>query len=465
MIDPALDGDAVRGALETELRKLRKINRVLMDRVERDMDAHGGNAYGMFRTAITLETQIRTRTAELTALTRQLSHEVFERRQAEAALLAAKAEAERANLGKTRFLAAATHDLYQPLNAARLFLGALGVENGAGKRRDLVERIDSALDTVDELLAALVDMSKLDSGAWPVAIHTVAIGPMLARLAAEYRPQAQSHGLDLRVVPSTALIRTDRALFERVLRNLLSNAIRYTAEGRVLAGCRRRAGSLRVEVWDTGVGIPDFMHRKIFEEFERLENAPRRSGAGLGLGLGLAIVDRIARLLDLGVDVTSSLGSGSCFSVTVPLSTERGGDDPAVLDPADVRSLAGSTIVVIDNDPSALEAARVLLEAWGCTVIGAAGWRQASAWLDAADEMPDLIVADYHLDAGTDGPEAIEALRERYGRGIPACVMSGDRSAATRLTLKASGYPLLAKPVSAARLRAMVSYLVRPPGT
>lgn len=193
---------------DAELRKLRKINRVLMDRVERDMDVHGNNAYSLFRTAITLETEVSERTAELATLTHQLMQEISRRRQIEKALTLAKAEAEDANLGKTRFLAAATHDLYQPLNAARLFLGALADEAATARAHDLLGQVDAALDSVDELLGALLDISKLDSGAWPVTLANVAIGPMLARMAEEYLPQAQAAGLDLRAVPSSAVVHT-----------------------------------------------------------------------------------------------------------------------------------------------------------------------------------------------------------------------------------------------------------------
>ncbi|PPQ27330.1 ATP-binding response regulator [Rhodopila globiformis] len=447
---------------EAELRKLRKINRVLMDRVERDMDAQGGDAYSLFRTAITLEARVSERTTELTKLTHQLMHEISERRQVEKALLAAKAEAEQANLGKTRFLAAAMHDLCQPLNAARLFLGALADEVASDRHRDLLGRIDSALDTVDELLGTLLDISKLDSGVWPVTLGNVASGPILARLAEEYRPQAHAAGLDLRVVACGAIVHTDQHLFERILRNLISNAIRYTAEGRVLIGCRRQGTRLAVQVWDTGVGIPSQMQRQIFEEFQRLGNAPRREGKGLGLGL--AIVDRIARLLDLGIEVKSQVGRGSCFSVMVPIGTAANGPDWA---PPDRRieppGLDGKTIVVIDNDEIAIDGMRAVLNGWGCRLVGAASSQDAEERLAADALVPDLVVADYHLDHGTYGTDVITALRSRYGNDLPALVVSGDRSTQLRGSLKASGYAFLAKPVSPARLRAMMSYLVSPP--
>ena len=452
--------DTPRAELEAELRKLRKINRVLMDRVERDVDAQGSNAYALFRTAVTLEAKVSERTAELAKLTHQMLHEISQRRLAERALLAAKAEAEGANHSKTRFLAAASHDLHQPLNAARLFLGALADEIVTERARDLLGRVDAALDTVDDLLSALLDISRLDAGAWPVNLAPVPVWPVLARLLEEYGPQAQAVGIDLRVVPCSAVLHTDRGLLERVLRNLISNAIRYTAAGRVLVGCRRRGTHVRVEVWDTGVGIPTDRRGRIFEEFHRLGNAPRNDGKGLGLGL--AIVDRIARLLDLGLDVGSEIGRGSCFSVLVPRG-EAGGamEEPAPVDLAPLDSLAGRRVLMIENDDSAVEGMRALLETWGCGLVAGASVAAALARLAPGAAPPDVLIVDYHLDDGALGVDAVGELRAHFGAGLPAMVISSDRSAETRARLKAEGLPFLPKPTSPARLRAMMSYLLR----
>lgn len=445
---------------EVELRKLRKINRVLMDRIERDMDAQAGNAYSLFRTAITLDAKVSERTAELNRLTHQLMQEISQRRQAERALLAAKAEAEQANLGKTRFLAAASHDLHQPLNAARLFLGALADEVCSERGQELLGRVDAALDTVDDLLCALLDISKLDAGAWPVSLDDVALAPLLLRLGAEYGPQAQAVGLALRVVPCDAVVFTDRHLFERLLRNLISNAIRYTAAGRVLVGCRRRADHVRVEVWDTGVGIPESKRRLIFQEFQRLGNTPRKESKGLGLGL--TIVERIARLLDLRIGLDSRVGSGSCFSVSVPYGTTlpaaRPPDAPVEAVPAG--NLAGRCIVVIENDTEVLEGMQALLGSWQCRLIGARSVSDVPAALASAGLVPDLLVVDYHLDDGANGVEAIATLRAQFGERLPALVISSDHTAELRSQLKASGHAFLAKPIGPARLRAMMSYLL-----
>ena len=239
-IADAAVAEARLAVVEAENRKLRKINQVLMDRVERAFDTQADNAFSLFQTAITLESKVSQRTAELSTLTQTLRREIFERREAEAALRIAKAEAEQANLSKTRFLLAASHDLHQPLNAARLFLGALADEVSGERPRELVERIEAALELVDDLLSALLDISRLDAGVWPVQPELFPLAPLLARLAREYRPQAQALGLAMRVVPSSLVVHTDRRLLERVMRNLISNAIRYTGSGRILVGCRRR---------------------------------------------------------------------------------------------------------------------------------------------------------------------------------------------------------------------------------
>lgn len=447
-------------ALENENRKLRKINEVLMHRVERDVDAQSGDAYSLFRTAITLEARVGERTAELTKLTHQLMHEVSQRRQAEKALLAAKAEAEQANIGKTRFLAAASHDLHQPLNAARLFLGALaGVVRGQ-RGQDLIERVDAALDTFEDLLGVLLDISKLDAGAWPVSQTNVPMAPLLARLEEEYRPQAAAVGLDLRVVPCHAVIYTDRTLFERVLRNLLSNAIRYTATGRILLGCRRRGGRLRVDVIDTGIGIPEERRSQIFEEFHRLGNAPRNDGKGLGLGL--AIVDRVARLLGLDVEVQSEVGAGSRFSVSAPLGTLTPlvACAESVAEGGQALAFAGKCVLVIENDADGLDGLRALLESWGCRMLAAESLATAEAALARSGCAPDLLIVDYHLDDGATGLDVIAALRDGARVTAPVLMISSDRSAELRGRMKQLGHPFLPKPANPARLRAMASWLL-----
>jgi signal transduction histidine kinase len=467
---PEAAGDAARAdLLEAENRKLRKINRVLMDRVERALDTPTGNAFSLFQLAITLESKVGQRTVELSTLAQTLRHEISERREAEAALSIAKAEAEQANLSKTRFLLAASHDLHQPLNAARLFLGALADELSGERPRELVERIEAALDSVDDLLSALLDISRLDAGVWPVHPESFPLAPLLARLAREYLPQAQALGLAMRVVPSSLVVHTDRRLLERVMRNLISNAIRYTASGRILVGCRRRGADICLEVADTGIGIPDEKRQLIFEEFRQLGNNPRRDDKGVGLGL--AIVDRIVRLLGLSIAVQSRPGRGSRFAVRVPLGV-AGAEDPAT--PAAPPLLAGNllasnlggrVVVVVDNDEAVQAAMATLLQGWGCTLAIAASAAEAIERLDALGRPPDLIVADYHLDGrhldgGNLGTAAIDSLRRRFGAAVPALVISSNRSETLEADIRALGHGFLGKPVAPAKLRAMLSYLL-----
>ncbi|MBV8092358.1 MAG: response regulator [Acetobacteraceae bacterium] len=448
--------------LEEENRKLRRINKVLMDRMERDADAQRGNAYSLFQTAITLESKVAERTTELTRLTHRLMHEISERRAAEEALKVAKAEAEQANLSKTKFLAAASHDLHQPLNAARLFLGALTDEVRSDRALELIARADAAMETVGELLSALLDISKLDAGVWPVKRSDFAIGPLLERLGQEYRPQAEALGLELRIVPSSALGYTDRHLLERILRNLISNAIRYTESGRILIGCRRQQGGFRIGVWDTGIGIAEADRARIFEEFQRLGNEPRRQEKGLGLGL--AMVGRIATLLDLQLGVRSRLGHGSSFAVGVPRGSETAATAtthtaPPLLSPA---SLAGRNIVIIENDEQIREALCTLLESWGCTVSAAPSSLAALAEVRGLARFPDLIIADYRLDHEL-GTEAIHRFRAEFGSLLPALVISSDRSQELKAEAESLGFGFLPKPTPPAKMRAMVSFLLRRP--
>jgi signal transduction histidine kinase/CheY-like chemotaxis protein len=449
--------EPTRDALENDIRKLRKINKVLMDRVERNMDSQSGNAFSLFQTAITLEGQVSERTDELTRLTQRLMHEIAQRRETEKALLLAKAEAEQANLAKTLFLAAASHDLHQPLNAARLFLGTLANEVSPGRPRELVRRVENALEGVTELIDTLLDISKLDSGAWEVRPTSFSVGPLLAHLAEEYGPQAASCGLTMHVVSSTAFVQTDRALFQRALANLISNAIRYTKAGRILIGCRRRSETISVEVWDTGIGIPEAMRPYIFEEFRQVGTPPR--GQEKGVGLGLAIVERIGRLLALQIDVRSQVGHGSCFALRVP----RGNADRAApeqritLGPVLGRAFAGLCVICVDPDPKTREALATLLSSWGCQISAAADLEAALAGLAC---RPDLILADYHLEGDISGTDAVESLRQAFGRTLPAIVVCRDRTALRREAIEARGCNFLAKPIQPARLRAMMGHVL-----
>jgi two-component system, sensor histidine kinase len=454
---PAPTGGGVEegGQLRGEIDKLRKINRVLMDRVENDMSAKGRNAFTLFQAAITLENRVVERTAELTHLTQQLLQQISERSAAEKALQLAKSEAEKANFSKTRFLAAASHDLHQPLNVARLFLGMLA-DHVEARGREFVDGIQAALDTVDELLRALLDISRLDAGVWPVEMTSFRLQPLLDRLRQDYQPQAEAVGLRLRVAPSGAVIHADRAMLERVLRNLVSNALRYTAQGSILIGCRKCGGEIAIEVRDTGIGIAEDHLEMIFEEFKQVGPCPREQERGLGLGL--AISERIARLIDAKIEVASTLGGGSTFTLRVKAS-DAPAPPPGEERAADPAALAGLCIVVIDNDPQVRNALQSLLRSWNCIPIAAPSAKEAIRELRAARKIPQIIIADYRLDGDALGTDAVAALRETFEEGAAALIISSDPSEELKGFLKRRGLSFLAKPVAPMKLRALLTSL------
>ena len=309
---------------------------------------------------------MRERTTELTRLNTELGR--------------AKADAEEANISKTRFLAAASHDILQPLNAARLYVTSLVERQGSGEDARLVTNVDASLEAVEEILGALLDISRLDTGAMKAEIVTFRIDELLRQLEVEFAPLAREKGLKLVFVPSSLTVRSDRRLLRRLLQNLVSNAIKYTPKGRVLIGCRRRRGKLRIDVYDTGLGIPQSKKRAVFREFHRLDEGAK---VARGLGLGLSIVERIARVLGHKIDLRSTVGRGSHFSVEVPLSAavplsapQRGATG------VDRTQLLGTVVLCIDNEPAVLDGMQTLLGGWGCLVITAPDLASAIAAVD-----------------------------------------------------------------------------------
>jgi two-component system, sensor histidine kinase len=437
--------------------KLQKIVRVLVDRVERDMDSQG-SAFGLFQTAVVLEHKVRERTAELLKLNTQLMHEIGERRRAEEAARAAKAEAEQANLSKTKFLAAASHDLYQPLHAARLFLAALANGRLAPQQLDQVSRIGAALGAVDSLLNALLEISKLDAGVWLAQPSDFALGPLLERLAVEC--SAHAHHVKLKVATSSAVVRTDSQLLERTLRNFICNALRYTEKGKVLIGCRRRRDGVAIEIWDTGIGIPADELQRIFQEFYRRDAG--REGIGKGLGLGLAVVERIAKLLGHKIEVESEVGRGSKFAIVVPYGdrklSRRSGKRQ--FDTARYGGIAGKAIVVIDGDRADLDVIESAVRSWDCVPVVAANTSEARLKLAVMGIQPDLVIADYGPAGDPSGPAAVKALRAEFGVRIPGLLISGEIGPEARRAAKAAGCKFLPKPTKPAKLRAIVGHLL-----
>ncbi len=308
-----------------------------------------------------------------------------------------------------------------------------------------------SLEAVEEILGALLDISRLDAGATRPEISDVPVADLMRMLEVEFKPLAGSKGLELRFVPTKLAIRTDRRLMRRLLQNLVSNAIKYTLRGKVLVGCRRVPNALRIEVWDTGLGIPADRQRAVFEEFQRLDQGAR---VARGLGLGLSIVERLGRVLDHPVGLNSKPGEGSVFFVTAPLGetvpaqiAEAGAPElPSAGEP-----LAGLRVLAIDNEPRVLDGLRTLLGRWGCVVATAHGLVEAREAL-LSFGAPDLIIADYHLDQGDDGIAAIRALRETLGRALPAILATADRSPEARDEAARYDIVILHKPLKPAPL-------------
>jgi signal transduction histidine kinase/CheY-like chemotaxis protein len=399
-----------------------------------------------------LERRVAERTAELQLAVQELEQ--------------SRAEAEAANLGKTRFLAAASHDLLQPLHAARLFTAALAERE---PDNPLVSKIDHGLGAVEALLDALLDISKLDAGAVKPEIRPVALGPLLESLAAAFAPLAARRGVALKVVPTTATVSTDPAMLRRVLQNFVANAIRYARsdrhDRRVLVGCRRRGDTLRIDVCDNGPGIPEDKRQIIFQEFARLE--PGGDAAERGLGLGLAIVERISRKLGSPIGLRSEPGRGSVFSITVPRAAVEPAQ-PAAPPPMPAYiagSLTGSFVLCIENEAGVREAMTTLLEGWSCQVTAVDAIKAARQAVAAAGRSPDIILADFHLEEqAPDGLEAVAQLRQDWGQRIPAILITADRSQDLRRRAAAMGVDILHKPVKPAALRALISQRRRPAG-
>jgi len=364
---------------------------------------------------------------------------------------------EEANLAKSRFLAAASHDLRQPLHALNLFVTQLRTETDEVEKNRVIARIDAAVAAMNELFNELLDMSRLDAGVLVPSISEFPIDQVLKRIEMTFTAAAREKNLRLRVVSNGAWVRSDFILLERILLNLVSNAVRYTQAGGIVAGCRRRAGVLRIEVLDSGIGIPDDQQRNIFGEFRQLSTAEQdRSG---GLGLGLAIVERLCRLLGYPIELTSRLGKGSRFVISVPLAAPvKLAEHPPQV--AADRAL-GKSVVVIDDDTLVLDGMRGVLKSWGCNVVTATTEDAALAALSTGERPPDIIISDYRLSDGKTGFDVIKRIRRAFGTPIPAFLISGDTAPERLHEARAGGYHLLHKPVLPITLRAVVSQLLK----
>jgi signal transduction histidine kinase/DNA-binding NarL/FixJ family response regulator len=366
---------------------------------------------------------------------------------------------EEANLAKSRFLAAASHDLRQPLHALNLFVTQLRTETDQAERSGVITRIDAAVAAMNELFNELLDMSRLDAGVLVPNISEFPVEQLLKRIEMTFTAAAREKNLRLHVVSNGAWVRSDFILLERILLNLVSNAVHYTQAGGIVVGCRRRAGALRIEVWDSGIGIPEDQQRNIFAEFHQLSTAEQdRRG---GLGLGLAIVERLCRLLDYPIELTSRPTKGSRFVISVPLTAPVRLAEQAAEATAD--QAAGKSVVVIDDDALVLDGMRGVLKGWGCDVVIATSEDAALASLSKAERPPDIIISDYRLSGGKTGFDVIERIRRVFGAPIPAFLISGDTAPERLREARASGYYLLHKPVLPITLRAVVSQLLKDP--
>jgi len=369
----------------------------------------------------------------------------------------ARVEAEQANAAKTRFLAAASHDLRQPIHALGLLHEALVERLGERGPASLLERIGAAIEAVNSMLGALLDISKLDAGVVEPRIQAVDLGALLARLDDEFQAVAAEGGNQLRVRASRQWLRSDALMLERILRNLIGNALRYTRGGRVLVGARRCGDSLRIEVHDSGPGIPAERREEIFLEFHQLGNPQRDRRQGLGLGL--AIARRLAALLDHSLELRSTLGRGSVFSVVAPRCVVASGDVVAAKQQRPGDFLRGHRALVIDDDFDIRTAMRELLQGWGMQVSIAADAAEAGA--QAAAAAPDVLVVDYRLAAGADGIAVIAELRRQLGAPTPALLLTGDTAPERLQQARDSGLPLLHKPLRPASLRIALRQLLR----
>lgn len=369
-----------------------------------------------------------------------------------------KAAAEEANAAKSRFLAAASHDLRQPVHALSLFVAAAQIQPINQETRTLLDHIDDSVRSLGRLFGGLLDISRLDAGVVEVNRLSFAVRPIIQNVFREFAAQAEEKGLQLRMRSPDVAIYSDPLLFERIIRNVVANAVAYTTDGGVLIGCRRRRGVLRIEVWDTGQGIAPAHQEQVFEEFYQVGNAERDRTKGVGLGL--AIVKRLTTLLDHRLELRSKAGRGSCFSVEVPIGAASAAypvtTQAEALAPV---QLGSGLILVLDDELTIQIGMKTLLESWGYRVLTARSGEEMLAAIATADEAPRLIICDYRLRDDETGTAVVERLRSEFNDDIPAMLITGDTAPDRIREAEASGLLLLHKPVPNGKLRAAIAHL------
>jgi signal transduction histidine kinase/ActR/RegA family two-component response regulator len=364
--------------------------------------------------------------------------------------------AEQASLAKSTFLAAASHDLRQPIHALGLFVGALRALPLPAEGARLVERIEESTNAMDGLFSAILDISKLDAGVVNVQPRAFPIQSALDRVCNDQISEAHAKSISFVCCPSSLIVHTDRMLMERVLRNLVSNAIRHTAKGKVVVGCRRRGGKVRVEVWDTGPGIPTSERERIFQEYFQLQNPER--DRSMGLGLGLAIVRRLTALLGCTVTLRSEVGKGSCFSVDIEKADRLTFKEDETED-ISIDTTRG-LVLVIDDEASIRDAMHTLLTGWGYSVVVAGSGAEMLSELAKCRETPKVIICDYRLRNEENGIEVIKEIQAECNEAIPAMLITGDTASHRLVEAQASGLLLLHKPVPNGKLRAAIVNLI-----
>ena len=449
--DECVDPDCVE-----RVRRLRKINSALMDRVERSID-HQGNAFSLFQTAINLEGQVRRRTEELLTTLNTLE-------EANAELISAKDQAEQANQSKTRFLAAASHDVMQPLNAAMLLMSTLSDLQTSNEAGALAAQVQRSLHTVEELLGTLMDISRLDAGVVDPVLEEIDLAALLRSLQSDFTPLAEQRGIELRLRLQNLHVISDRTMLRRVLQNIVSNAIRYTPTGGVLVACRPRGDTCRIDVVDTGIGIAPDQSAIIFEEFHRgATDIPIAAGETC-TGLGLSIVKRMCQRLDHQLGFYSREGKGTWFHVELPISASRKRaeytqpEQRRSIDHSRQQGMLDCRILLIENDPDVLNAMQRLLENWHCDVRDTTQPQDALA-IATNDWQPDVVIADQQLDHHQLGLDTILALRQQLKRSVPAVIVTANPTPELRQQASREDIELMAKPVRPAQLRALLTHV------
>jgi signal transduction histidine kinase len=434
---------------ERRIEKLTKINQALIHRVECAM-GQPENAFSLFQTAIALDGEAKARTEELNATLEQLERSNVE-------LTRARDLAERANRSKTGFFTAVGHDVLQPLQAARLTLSALAEMEDGEIGRPLVEQVDQALSIVEDLLRTILDLSRLETGILRPNIQPVDLNEIFNSVTGGLLSLAVAKGVSLRFRRTRFWVMSDPLMLKRIVQNLAANAVRYTEAGHVLVCGRPRGKDVCIAVYDTGPGVAAYERDIIFQEFERGEASER--GGSVGFGLGLSIVRRMAAALDHQIFLRTEEGRGSCFGLRAERAAAPAGKAGAIVRSPAARPNLSAHVIVVENDKAVASGMTALLKQWGCETKVVRNFSQTTDL--AAGPVPDIVLADYHLDNGETGLKSIRLLRNVFGASLPAIVMTADRTPDVALAVKEGACEFMLKPVKPAELRSLIAHLIR----